>query len=91
MVGGPSSVASQDKPAKVAKPVFLHEVLKSFVGKDCYVHHYKTGTLKVSFEKRFAKQRAFKFDMLGVDFIRLSSKLAKSYIPFSAIKEINTD
>ena len=90
VVGGPSSVTSQDKPAQVAKAVSLREVLKPFVGKSCdmtlqqsrLILHFKTD-----------KKKQYKLDMLGEDFIRLTVKAHKKaeYVPFSSILTIITD
>ena len=90
-VGGPSSALSQEKPVKVAKPIYLHEALKPHVGKNCHASLTANGKWFVSFTKHFAKSRSYKLDMLGADFIRITNKESKTYIPFSSIREINTN
>jgi hypothetical protein len=90
VVGDRTSVA-QDALPRVVKPVCLQGALKQFVGKDCYAHSSGSGMWFVSLQKRFAKTRRFKFDMLGVDFIRLSNKEGKIYIPFDSIGQLSTD
>ena len=90
-VGDRASVAPQEKTVRVAKPVHLHEVLRPFLGKDCCVTPKSTGGYVVSFERKMARYMRLKFDMLGVDFIRLSGKDGKTHIPFSSISAIDID
>lgn len=88
VVGGHPSAPPQDKPVKVANPVSLHEALKPFVGKNCWALA-TNGRWFLSFQKK--ERKPYKFDMLGVDFLRLFSKEQKFLIPFSAIREISID
>lgn len=50
-----------------------------------------SGGYWVSFERKMAKNMLLKFDMLGVDFIRVSGKDGKTHIPFSSILAIDID
>ncbi len=91
VVGDRTTVASQEKSVRFAKSVHLHEVLQRFVGKACYVSPKSSGGYWISFEKRLVKDGRLTFDMLGVDFIRVSSKDGKTHIPFSSISAIDID
>ena len=86
VVGGPSPMP-QDKPAKVANPVQLHEVLKSLVGKQCQVHS-NSGNYYIRLS---SNNKTHKLDMVGLDFIRVTTATGKTYIPFSVITYIKTD
>ena len=93
VVGDRTSVASQDKPAQVAKPVTLHEALKPFVGKKCsllpggnsWTLSFKSDNLKTALPQTIRK-----LDLVGRDFVRLTTPKTNCYIPMSSISVVWT-
>jgi hypothetical protein len=82
--------AGPQERAAAAKPLPLHQLLRSFAGKKCNAVVTDAGW-RISFQKRDQRFIRFKFDMLGTDFVRLSGKDGVTIIPFSSIREISGD
>ncbi len=87
VVGGPSSVTTQDKPAQAAKAVSLREVLKPLIGKKCRMDT-DGGTWSLVFGTADQVEQECTLKSLETDHLRLVHKNGIYYVPFSALRHV---